>query len=218
MRTHKVRALIWQCMCDMSMYLRVIKEFPAARTLRTLTCCTTHLHCADWMCHCHATHHCGVCAAPFAQNSSDLATLQKFAKGVPNLNAALRSRNLTAWEDGGKFCTWEGVTCAVNTTRVSSLTLPSVELEGALALIGRDWPSAPAGPTPHQRAFALGPKRWPFMLVMWCGMPCHTSQEVRRYPGRPAAGSLAGVYKLEAEIGPLFQRAEKGFEGIAACQ
>ena len=28
-----------------------------------------------------------------------------------------------------------GVTCAVNTTRVSSLTLPSVELEGALALI-----------------------------------------------------------------------------------
>lgn len=134
----------------------------AARTLRTLTCCTTHKHfafCAGWKCHCHATHRGGVCAAPIAfQNSSDLATLQKFARGVPNLNAALRSRNLTAWEDGGKLCTWEGVTCAVNTTRVSSLTLPSVELEGALALIGRDWPSAPGGPTPHPRAFALGPK------------------------------------------------------------
>jgi len=127
------------------------------------TFCTTHKHvasCAGWKCHCHATHPGSVCAAPTAfQNSSDLAILQKFAKGVPNLNAALLSRNLTAWEDGGRYCTWGGVTCAVNTTRVSGLDFWDLQLEGALALIGLDWPSAPAGPTPHPKAFALGPKK-----------------------------------------------------------
>ena len=96
----------------------------------TPICCRTGLYCC-----CHGTHTGGVCAGPFFfPNSSDLATLQEVAKGIPNLNAALRSHNLTAWEDGSSLCSWGGVTCAVNTSRVWNLTLSRLQLEGALAL------------------------------------------------------------------------------------
>lgn len=94
------------------------------------------LFCTRQNCHCRATHPGCVCAGPVStSNSSELATLQEFAKGVLNLNAALRTYNLTEWEDVGSFCRWGGVACLVNTSQVVNLTLSSLQLEGTFALI-----------------------------------------------------------------------------------
>ena len=83
-----------------------------------------------------------------------------------------------AWEDGGKFCTWEGITCAVNTTRVSSLILPSVELEGALALVVRTGPVPQRAQHHTKERSLLAPREGHFLLVMWCGTPCRISQRL----------------------------------------
>ena len=158
MRLHKVRAMLWRHTHNV-FSCTVISVLPHACC--TITCCIFQVDfasCAGWNCHCRATLPGGVRAVPSTlSNSSDLATLQKFAKGIPNLNAALRNHNLMAWEDEGSFCNWGGVTCLANISQVWNLTLSNLQLEGALAL-ERDGSRLAQWFSITQMAFLLAPR------------------------------------------------------------